>query len=1022
MRSKCKRPVCIALFLTIVVSVSTAQQSPRSELDAFARQLVTSSSQQRTELLAAHPQLITVALRKELIRHGNNFLVDSKYAPALDVYRLAEKVANQIKDQEGLGEAWLNIGSVYYFQGQHELALESYRKAQQLFASLGNRREVARSLLGIALTFQVQGNLHDALANFENALKEFEALDDRDEIANALASIGSLQYDFGNYDAATKTLLRLSTVRADAGNLLRIAAAFYMQRDYTQALTYYERALELATTRANTAEAISALTGAANCYYNQRDYDRALEFYNRSLEISERLSDKSGVATQLQNIGNVHRARGDYGSALQSYFKSLEAAATARTNATVANTLGSIGVVRSLQGDNVQAIEYFDRSLREFETSGDRVGMARLFGFVGNARYLQGQYDLALAAYQRGVELHRSLADRLNQAHLLIGIGTVYVTQKKYAPALESYQQALAMYETLGRLAESAEALTKLAAAYRLQGDHTKGLELANKALSLVEARDHPAIRSLALTEVGRLQRGLDHQNEALNAFNEAIRIQQSMRADAALHDSETSRSDVVPFLGAMEVLVEKGKANEALARSEDAKSEVLRQIINRGNFTVTKEMTAVEQKEEMKLLGVLRSLSLQLSSVRESRPNDVPRIKDLTDRLTAARAAYESFRKRLYAKYPLLPVYRGTLAPLNLEQARSLLRRDTAILEYAVSEEGVYLFVVTTNERKASVYAYTLSIKPVEMTALAARFLQLLAAKDPSSMQAARDLYDVLLRPAESQIAAKSKLIIIPDGVLWDVPFAALQPAPDQYVVDEKTLSYAISVSALTAMRKRRPIRPVTRSVLAFAAPVLNDEVVERLKTTYRDLPLSEMSAPSTELEQLRSIYAKTRSQFYTGLSARKHEALRPGTQSVLHFGTRAFLDQAVPLYSFIMLSPDPESHDDGLLRLWEVTNLKSKAGVVVLPASNLAQARSQSSNAWIAMSWTWWIAGPSAVVVSRWEADTLSQTAFSLELHRNLRRQNTSESVRRSMLKLRQLKDPHSDDWSGFMILGEP
>ena len=115
----------------------------------------------------------------------------------------------------------------------------------------------------------------------------------------------------------------------------------------------------------------------------------------------------------------------------------------------------------------------------------------------------------------------------------MIGIGTVYVTQKKYAPALESYQQALAMYEALGRRAETAEALTKLAAAYRLQGEHAKGLELANKALSLVQVGDLPAIRSLALTEIGRLQRGLDHQNEALNAFNEAIRIQQSMRADA---------------------------------------------------------------------------------------------------------------------------------------------------------------------------------------------------------------------------------------------------------------------------------------------------------------------------------------------------------------------------------------------------------------------------------------------------------------------------------------------------------
>ena len=99
-------------------------------------------------------------------------------------------------------------------------------------------------MLGLALTLQAQGSLPEALANFEQAFKEFEALNDRNEMANALASIGSIQYDLGNYEAASKTLLRLSSLRMDAGNLLRLAAAFYMQKDYAQALTYYEQALE----------------------------------------------------------------------------------------------------------------------------------------------------------------------------------------------------------------------------------------------------------------------------------------------------------------------------------------------------------------------------------------------------------------------------------------------------------------------------------------------------------------------------------------------------------------------------------------------------------------------------------------------------------------------------------------------------------------------------------------------------------------------------------------------------------
>ena len=201
-----------------------------------------------------------------------------------------------------------------------------------------------------------------------------------------------------------------------------------------------------------------------------------------------------------------------------------------------------------------------------------------------------------------------------------------------------------------------------------------------------------------------------------------------------------------------------------------------------------------------------------------------------------------------------------------------------------------------------------------------------------------------------------------------------------------------------------------------------MTDELLERLKTTYRDLPLQQTADASTQIEQLRSIYGKTRSQFYTGITARKERALTEvSTHPLIHFATHAFLDQSVPLYSFIVLSTD--ASDDGLLRLWEVTNLKLKARVVVLPNSNLAQDRARYSNALIAMSWAWFVAGTPSVVMSRWEVDAPLATAFSSELHRNLRRSNDySQALRQSVLKLRRSHTASAYDWSGFIVMGKP
>src|ERR1044072_2525766 len=242
----------IFILLSIVLAFSTCfgQQTvgPTSrEIADFAFELTIQPADKRAEMLAAHPERLTVALRRELIALGNVRFTSSEYAKALDVYQLAEKTSEQIGDKEGVATARLNLGSVYFFQGNYELALDHYHKGETLFLSLNNRFEAARCHYGIALTYQAQRKHAGALKTFEEALKEFQAVDDKAEILNTLASIGSLQYQRGNYEAAGKTFLAVAALGENGEIFSRVAEAFYMQHDYTQALVYYQRALDLFT-------------------------------------------------------------------------------------------------------------------------------------------------------------------------------------------------------------------------------------------------------------------------------------------------------------------------------------------------------------------------------------------------------------------------------------------------------------------------------------------------------------------------------------------------------------------------------------------------------------------------------------------------------------------------------------------------------------------------------------------------------------------------------------------------------
>lgn len=1007
------RSMLVVIVLVVVSSLCFAQETigtASGDAERFALELTSSPAARRNELLSAHPERITVALRKELIQHGNLRFASTQYAQALEIYQLAEKISERIGDKEGAATTWLNMGSVYYFQGDYGRAIDHYRKAEAAFVTLDNRVEVGRCRFGIALTYQSQRKPTEALKTFEEALKEFEAVDNKTEVANTLASIGGLQYELGNYEAARKTFLRVAEWSPGGESLSRVAEAFYMQHDYGQALTYYLQALEYFRPQKSFGGMITAYSGAANCYYYQRDYDRALDFYNSSLAIERRLNDPTGVATRLQSIGNVYRVRGDYASALESYTNSLAIAQQSSTNATVATTLGSIGLIRALQGDNAQALDYFDKSLARFQADGDGVGMARLLSFIGNTRYVQGQYDLALEAYEKSRELYEKRGDSLNRAHILLGIGAVHLAQRNYPLALKSFHEALTFYTTLGRKADVADAMSRLAVAYREQGDNAKALEFAQSAARGAKDAEVFAVASYALTEAGRAQRGLGRKTEALNNFAEAIQVQRSIRPETGPDGIETERSGTLPYLSAMETLIELDQPRDALVRADEAKSVFLREVMQRGNFTITKGMTAAEREEELRLAGEVASLKVQVYGSQDSNFKQVAVNNALKGRLSGARQAYEAFRKRLYTTRTQLAINRGELAALNIEELRPFVNSNTALIQYVVTDEKVFVFVVSASGSALDVKVYALNTPRVEIAQKVASFRQSI-----DNAVAARELYDLLLKPAESQIAAKSKLIIVPDGPLWDVPFEALQSADEKYVIEQAAVSYAVSFSALREMRKRRAPRtnkaPAT-TLAAFGSPALGNEVIERLQRTYTGLKIAD--SDTSEIERLQPLYGPKSGRSYTATRAKK-EQLRTemNVAGVLHLATPAILDQSVPMYSLFLMSPDVA--DDGLLKLWEITSLNSKARVVVLPHVSTA-THSQSGNALMTLSWAWFVAGSPVVVLNRWEANDVEIVA---ELHQRLKtNEANSEQLRQAVLRFRRTTSP--SQWAGYIYLG--
>ena len=1015
------RPLLGLLLLSINIC---AQAPPQTDFDDLANTLVTvKSAQEREQLLSKNPALMTPDLRKALIRHGNSQLLAGRYSTAFDIYGVAQNVAEKIGDREGVATAWLDIGTVYYFQANYPAALEHYKKARDLFTEVTNHYEAAKALSGLALIYKEQRRETEALTALQQVLKEFTSLGDKEEIANTLNMIGTIHYGRGNYPAAADAFRKSSEANNNVDSIVRLADVLYMQGDYTQALSFYKKSLERAE-RGEIGAIVAALNGAANSAYYSGDYDEALQNYQRSVNLQKTLPDRLGLANALRGIGNVHRTRGDYGAALESYFNCLSI--FEEIKAPLGTTLGSIGLVRALQGDYPRALEYYSKALEEFKNNSNRVEMARVLTLIGNVYYGQGQYDAALSSYRQALTLREEMDDKSGQGDILAGIGSTHLRLKNYSEALDSFEKALGLFKSVPNQEKMAEVLTRVSQAFLLQNDYAKALSAAESAASISTQLGNGELLWYARMLTGKAHSKLEHGPQAYNAFTGAISTVESLREEASVATAgDHSRS--LPYLYAIDFLMNEQRPSEAFHYAEQAKTQFLIDLLKSNNAVPQKGLSVDQRREEQRLAGEIASLEIQLERDAEQRSQSEARRSELQDKLRRSRAAYVEFRRKAFSANPGLKISRGELAPLKLDDIRLLITdTSTALLEYTITETNTYLFVLTADKTGArtaqgkrqmeiNLKVYPLEVRHDELASRVRHFQELLASRAGNFHELAQELYDLLVKPAEDQIGLKTKLVVVPDGSLWHLPFEALQPSEDHYVVDQAQVSYAPSLSSLREMRKQRlPAGRLNSLLVAYGNPELSKNFQKRFELAYAGVKLES----SAEQEEIRRIATN----YYAGPQASEERVKSDISRArIVHFSSPTILDDMSPMSSFIGLSSET-SQQDGFLQIREIMDLQSTAELVV--ASTAQPSAVLNGNAAVGFSWAWFVAGTPATLVSRWkvESPTLLSAFYSSMKQTSRFRVSKAQALHQSILAIRRSPDhQHPYYWASFAMIGD-
>lgn len=332
---------------------------------------------------------------------------------------------------------------------------------------------------------------------------------------------------------------------------------------------------------------------------------------------------------------------------------------------------------------------------------------------------------------------------------------------------------------------------------------------------------------------------------------------------------------------------------------------------------------------------------------------------------------------------------------PHNKSQPQLILPDDTAVVSYVFVPSGkLHAFVW---ESRKPLRIATLAITDEQVKSLAAETQNKI--KNRIFFKAdGRRIYEKLLVPLELR---SKQIVIVPDKLLWKIPFHALSPDGNRYVIETTVISYSPSVELLRGYLSAD--KPQRKTIQIFASD------------TYNDLKLAHVNA---EASQIASMFGVS-----PHLRASRSDFFRFGANSdILHFSMHAQTDGEDPLSSFLAFQKG--ENDPGRLTVNDLLTVRLKPKNLAFLAS-CDTTKVHNGEGVISIPWALLGSGSSAVISSQWEATDkttkLFATAFYSEL---LKGQSTSIALQKSAISMINNKELGYHEpyfWAAFNLLGD-
>jgi CHAT domain-containing protein len=665
----------------------------------------------------------------------------------------------------------------------------------------------------------------------------------------------------------------------------------------------------------------------------------ALARLDRDNEANQRLQEadqlcqlsSSSVDGQLAQIhGVVEFGRGNLAIADAFFRQSLRSARGQKDQLLEATSLLNLGITALKQQHYDKSVLWSTDAYKAAHKLGAHFAEQKALGNLGWAYYRLGDVDKSIDFFHQAADEARSLDAKNDLAKWLSALGMISRDTGQLGVAEDYYKQSLALAQRSEDKEDLADAMTAIAAISAERHEWEQATKYCEQAARLYHAEGDRAGELDAIFVQGKIAAGEKDTTHATQLF-------------AEVGDDPLSE---VPLKWAAEDAL--GRIYEDEHRMADA------QLHYKAAIGVFEGARSSAHQEEFRLPFLTNGVQLYDDEIHF---------------LVSQGAVAEALQVADYSRAQTLAEGLGSPATRHLSESsftanvqNTAGKANSTILFYWLGPRYSYLWVVTKDRTKL------VALPPASVVdALVHSYRkQLQGPRDilETGNTEGLELYNILVAPAQQEVASSSRFILVPDGTLTNLNFETLLvPRPRlHYLIEDVTFLNASSLRLITVSHGEAVnTRP---KLLLIGNPVAPNR-------EYGELPNA-----AIEMESVKKHFEPSERSSYERAQATNEAyfSSSPEQFSYIHFVAHAAASRLSPLDSAVILSKATADDDSFKLYARDIVRHPLQADLVTISTCYSAGTRAYIGEGLVGLSWAFMRAGAHNVIGAMWEVSDSS------------------------------------------------